>query len=191
MHVVDIVYLQPVRRGQDHIGDFRHGPHKLIAVHKKLEVHQGGNNFFCIRQMKDLLPAHAEPHLDNGVAGEQLFDHRIRVGRSSGPQFIRAATHDMLLHFFRQRNLEEEILKQPQYVPMSLENMVIELFAGTRGFTDNVPLERMGAWETAMLRFMESNYPEIVKDIATRKQIIPETEQKLRAALDAFMSTWS
>ncbi|HWQ83114.1 MAG TPA: F0F1 ATP synthase subunit alpha, partial [Anaerolineales bacterium] len=85
----------------------------------------------------------------------------------------------------------QEILKQPQYVPMSLENMVIELFAGTRGFTDNVPLERMGAWETAMLRFMESNYPEIVKDIATRKQIIPETEQKLRAALDSFMSTWS
>lgn len=85
----------------------------------------------------------------------------------------------------------QEILKQPQYEPMSLENQVIEIFAGTRGYSDDVPLERMSAWETSLLRFMDSNYPEIGKDIATRKQIVPETEQKLRAALDAFMSTWS
>ncbi len=85
----------------------------------------------------------------------------------------------------------QEILKQPQYQPMTLENQVIEIFAGTRGFADSVPLEKMAAWETALLRFMESNYPEIGKDIAARKQIVPETEQKLRAALDSFMSTWS
>ena len=85
----------------------------------------------------------------------------------------------------------QEILKQPQYEPMSLENQVIEIFAGTRGFTDSVPLEKMAAWEAALLRFMETNYPEIGKDIAARKQIVPETEQKLRAALDSFMSTWS
>lgn len=85
----------------------------------------------------------------------------------------------------------QEILKQPQYEPMALENQVIEIFAGTRGFTDSVPLEKMAAWESALLRFMETNYPEIVKDIAARKQIVPDTEQKLRAALDSFMSTWS
>ena len=85
----------------------------------------------------------------------------------------------------------QEILKQPQYDPMSLENQVIEIYAGTRGFADQIPLDRMAAWETALLRFMETNYPEIGKDIAARKQITPETEQKLRAALEAFMSTWS
>jgi len=85
----------------------------------------------------------------------------------------------------------QEILKQPQYEPMSLENQVIEIYAGTRGFADQVPLERMAAWESALLRFMDTNYPEIGKDIAARKQIVPDTEQKLRAALDAFMSTWS
>lgn len=85
----------------------------------------------------------------------------------------------------------QEILKQPQYEPMSLENQVIEIYAGTRGFADQIPLERMAAWESALLRFMDTNYPEIGKDIAAHKQIVPDTEQKLRAALDAFMSTWS
>jgi len=85
----------------------------------------------------------------------------------------------------------QEILKQPQYEPMSLENMVIEIFAGTRGYSDNVPLDRMRAWEIALLRFMETNYPEIGKDIGARKQITTDTEQELRKALEAFMSTWS
>ena len=53
----------------------------------------------------------------------------------------------------------QEILKQPQYEPMSLENQVIVIFAGTQGFADKVPLERMRAWEQAVLRFMETSHP--------------------------------
>ncbi len=84
----------------------------------------------------------------------------------------------------------QEILKQPQYVPMSLEDQVMIIFAGTQGFTDKVPLEQMRQWETSMLRFMEASYPEIGKDIAEKKRITDETTDKLRAALDAFNSTW-
>ncbi len=84
----------------------------------------------------------------------------------------------------------QEILKQPQYEPMSLEDQVIELFAGTNGFADRVPLERMKAWETTLLRYMETSYPEIGKSIAEKKRILPEVEQQLRQALDAFTSTW-
>ena len=51
----------------------------------------------------------------------------------------------------------QEILKQPQYQPMSLENMVMVIYAGTQGFADQVPLDRMRAWETALLRFMETS----------------------------------
>jgi len=89
----------------------------------------------------------------------------------------------------RGRHLQE-ILKQPQYEPMSLENQVIELFAGTQGFCDNVPIERMRAWETDLLRYMETSHPEIGKSIAENKRITPETEAKLREAITAFMSTW-
>lgn len=84
----------------------------------------------------------------------------------------------------------QEILKQPQYEPMSLENQVIELFAGTQGYADHVPLERMRAWEIALLRYMESSHPEIGRSIAENKRITPETEEKLRAALEAFRATW-
>jgi len=84
----------------------------------------------------------------------------------------------------------QEILKQPQYEPVSLSNQVITIYAGTNGYADGVPLERMRAWETALVRFMETSYPEIGKDIAEKNIIVEETEQKLRIALDAFKSTW-
>lgn len=84
----------------------------------------------------------------------------------------------------------QEILKQPQYDPMSLENQVIVLFAGTQGFADAVPIEQMKAWENALLRFMESSYPEIGRDIAEKKIITDETRAKLVSALENFSSTW-
>jgi F-type H+-transporting ATPase subunit alpha len=84
----------------------------------------------------------------------------------------------------------QEILKQPQYEPMSLESQVIVIFAGTQGFADKVPLERMRSWETALLRFMETSYAEIGKDIAENKRITDEIQPKLRAALESFTNTW-
>jgi F-type H+-transporting ATPase subunit alpha len=85
----------------------------------------------------------------------------------------------------------QEVLKQPQYLPMSLENQVIVIYAATHAYADKVPLDRMRAWETALLRFMETSHPEIGKDIAIKKRIGEETEQSLRSALDAFTNTWS
>ena len=84
----------------------------------------------------------------------------------------------------------QEILKQPQYQPLSLEHQVMEIFAGTRGFADNVPLERMRQWETALLRYLDTSHPEIGKSISDDKQITPENEEKLVKALEAFTSTW-
>jgi F-type H+-transporting ATPase subunit alpha len=84
----------------------------------------------------------------------------------------------------------QEILKQPQYEPMSLENQVMVIFAGTQGYADKAPLDRMRAWEIALLRYLEASYPEIGKDIAEKKGISDETMAKLRSALDSFTSTW-
>ncbi len=84
----------------------------------------------------------------------------------------------------------QEILKQPQYEPMSMESQVMVIFAGTQGYADKVSLERMRAWETSFLYFLETSYPEIGKDIAEKKRITDENMEKLRSALDAFNSTW-
>ncbi len=84
----------------------------------------------------------------------------------------------------------QEILKQPQYAPMSLENQVIILFAGTNGYADRVPVEKMAQWETELLRTIETSYPEVGKDIAARKQITDETAEALRKAIESFNAAW-
>jgi len=84
----------------------------------------------------------------------------------------------------------QEILKQPQYEPMSLENQVVVIYAGTNDFADNVAIERMRAWETALVRYMETSHPEIGRDISENKRITEDNETKLRAALETFKSTW-
>lgn len=89
----------------------------------------------------------------------------------------------------RGRHLQE-ILKQAQYEPMSLPNQVIVLFAGTNGYADRIPIDQMKTWETNLLRFMESTYPEIGNDISVRERIAPETEAKLRQALETFNASW-
>jgi F-type H+/Na+-transporting ATPase subunit alpha len=85
----------------------------------------------------------------------------------------------------------QEILKQPQYQPMSHEEQVLVLFAGTNGFSDQIPLDHMRNWESEMLRFMQTSHPEIVKSISSDRQINAETESRLREALKEFNTGWS
>ena len=68
---------------------------------------------------------------------------------------------------------------------------VMALFAGTNGFADSVPIDRMKKWESDLVRYMDRSHPEVGKDIAHNKRITEETEKKLRSALDSFKSTWS
>jgi F-type H+-transporting ATPase subunit alpha len=84
----------------------------------------------------------------------------------------------------------QEILKQPQYQPMSLEDQVIVIFAGTNGFADNVPVEKMAQWQADLTRYMDASYPEIGKDIVAKKMITDETKGNLTKALDGFRAGW-
>jgi len=84
----------------------------------------------------------------------------------------------------------QEILKQPQYEPMSLENQVMVLFAGTNGYADFVAVEKMRQWETDLIRFMETSYPEIGRTITSEKRITDSTRDALARALDTFRISW-
>ena len=84
----------------------------------------------------------------------------------------------------------QEILKQPQYAPMSLENQVTVLFAGTNGYADQVPVEKMRRWELDLIRYMGTNYPEAGRNIAADNRITDETRAILTKALDAFKVSW-
>jgi F-type H+-transporting ATPase subunit alpha len=84
----------------------------------------------------------------------------------------------------------QEILKQPQYEPVTLSNQVMVIFAGTQGYSDDVPLDEMRKWEQNLIRYIETSHPEISKDIAEKNLITEENEAKLHEALKDFMSTW-
>jgi len=79
-----------------------------------------------------------------------------------------------------------EVLKQPQYVPMSLDKEVTILYAVTNGYLDDVPLEKIASSEQGFHRFMETNHPEINKRILTDKEIKPETDEALKSAISEF-----
>jgi F-type H+-transporting ATPase subunit alpha len=85
----------------------------------------------------------------------------------------------------------QEILKQPQYEPMSIEKQVMILYAGTRGYVDQIPLDSVKNWETGMLRYMETNHPEIGRSILEHKRITDATEKQLVEALKGYNLTWN
>ena len=79
-----------------------------------------------------------------------------------------------------------EVLKQAQYVPMSLEEQVTILYAAINGYLDDVPVDKATAFETNFHRFMEANHPEIGKKINKDKDISDKTEEALKKALEEF-----
>lgn len=85
----------------------------------------------------------------------------------------------------------QEILKQPQYQPVSLADQVLTIFAATKGFADGVEINRMKEWEHRLIRFIESSHPDIVKKIEGEKAISEETARSLSNAIEAFNLTWS
>ena len=83
-----------------------------------------------------------------------------------------------------------EILKQPQYQPIDLADQVVVLFAGTNGYADDVPADKMADWEAGLRRSMEASHPEILREIAESKRITDETRAVLRRAVEAFKAGW-
>jgi F-type H+-transporting ATPase subunit alpha len=83
-----------------------------------------------------------------------------------------------------------ELLKQPQFVPMSLSQEVVILFAGTRGFIDKYEVEKVRVYEQQLLSFVESKYPDVMKEIEEKKIISPELEKKMKELMTAFDSVF-
>jgi len=79
-----------------------------------------------------------------------------------------------------------EILKQPQYKPMSLGEEVVVLFAGTRGFLDKYPVDKLKSYEPQILDYVKGKYPEIMKEIDEKQIISPELEKKMKEVLSEF-----
>ena len=84
-----------------------------------------------------------------------------------------------------------EILKQGQYVPMSVESQVIVLYAAVNGFLDDVVVADITNFEQDFLQFMQISYPEIGKTIKEKKALDKELEAALQKAIIEFKETFS
>ncbi|OQX10029.1 MAG: F0F1 ATP synthase subunit alpha [Desulfobulbaceae bacterium A2] len=83
-----------------------------------------------------------------------------------------------------------EILKQPQYQPLPMEKQVSILFAGTRGFLDELPVKVLADYEKELYTYIEANEPTVFSDLKDKKQIDADLEAKMRKTLTAFGQTF-
>ena len=79
-----------------------------------------------------------------------------------------------------------EILKQPQYRPVSLERQVMVFYAVTNNYLDKVPLDRIKAWEEEFIRYMDASHPNIGRAIAAAKKLDDTTTDGLKLAIQDF-----
>ncbi|WP_298094755.1 F0F1 ATP synthase subunit alpha [uncultured Campylobacter sp.] len=84
-----------------------------------------------------------------------------------------------------------EILKQPPYSPLPVENQVVIIFAGSRGFLDDVPTSSIGKFEAELYPYIEAKYPEIFEEIRSKKTIEKDLEENLIKALNDFKATFA
>jgi len=84
-----------------------------------------------------------------------------------------------------------EILKQPQYVPITMEKQVMILYAAINGYLDDVPVDKISFTEDSFHRYMETNHPEMGEAIASEKDISSNTGEALKKAIAEFKQTLS
>jgi len=83
-----------------------------------------------------------------------------------------------------------ELLKQPQYQPVPLAHQVMVIYGGTNGYCDQAPLDKMRQWELDFLRHMDTQYPQVGKNIEETFRLTDENEALLKQALMAFTQAW-
>jgi F-type H+-transporting ATPase subunit alpha len=79
-----------------------------------------------------------------------------------------------------------EILKQPQFSPMPVEQMVLIIWAATKGFLDDVAIENVKKFEQGLLAFVENTHGGLLEKIRERKKLDEETEAEMRAVVTEF-----
>ncbi len=84
-----------------------------------------------------------------------------------------------------------EILKQPQYQPVPVTDQIMIIYAGTRGYLDDVPVERVREWEGQFLPYMAAQHPEVAAKIKDGWEFTGEIEEMLKKAILEFKAGWS
>jgi len=74
---------------------------------------------------------------------------------------------------------------------MAVEHMVVIIYSGVNGFLDKVPVNRVTAFESALVPYVQANAPEVFEAIKKENTISPETDKKIKAVLGEFVKTFA
>jgi F-type H+-transporting ATPase subunit alpha len=124
------------------------------------------------------------------VAGRiklELAQYREMAAFSQFASDLDAATQRLLARGSRLT----ELLKQPQFSPVPVEEQVVSIFAGTRGYLDQIAVADVGRFESSMIRELRATHPEIFEAIRTEQEISPPVEKELAEFLDGFVKTFA
>ncbi len=83
-----------------------------------------------------------------------------------------------------------EILKQPPYSPLPIENQVVTIYAGAKGFLDDISVSDINKFETDLYPFLEAKYSDLLEQIRTKKALDSDIENVLSKALNDFKATF-
>jgi F-type H+-transporting ATPase subunit alpha len=158
----------------------------------------------------DLFNAGQRPALNTGISVS-------RVGSSAQTTAMKQVASSLRLDLAQFRDLEAfaqfasdldkatkeridrgrhilEVLKQPQYQPVPVEKQVMIIYAATNGYLDDLPLDRVSAWESAFYRYMDTNHQAIISEIVAksikgREKMAKPLLEQLSAAIEEFKKT--
>jgi F-type H+-transporting ATPase subunit alpha len=124
------------------------------------------------------------------VAGRiklELAQYREMAAFSQFASDLDAATQKLLARGARLT----ELLKQPQYSPMPVEEQVVSIFAGTRGYLDGLQVAQIGRFEKALLSEIKAKHAAVLDAIRTEREISKATEGKLMEILNGFVKSFA
>jgi F-type H+/Na+-transporting ATPase subunit alpha len=84
-----------------------------------------------------------------------------------------------------------ELLKQPQYAPLAVEEQVAVIYAGTRGYLDKIATAQVGRFEQELLSRMHAQHQGWFDKVRTGKALTPELEAELKSILESFLATFA
>ncbi len=123
--------------------------------------------------------------VSGGLKGEMSQFRELQAFAQFGTSDLDAATRRQLERGQR----ATELLKQPQFTPLSMAEEVAVLFSLSSGLLDDVPVAKVRPFEDALRKFLASNNPEVLRDIAASPVMTPELTEKLRGIITTFKTT--
>ncbi len=121
-----------------------------------------------------------------------------RVGGSAQIKAMKQVAGTLRIDLAQVRELQAfaqfgsvEILKQPQYRPMNIENQVLVIWAASNGYADDVAIEDVRDFEEALLKFVENSHPGVLHSIREKKSLTDEIIVDLKQVLSDFKDTWT